>query len=499
MRRVGGAAGSAGHESAQHEFAEHGHADPPGAPRGTGVRPAIAASWRRSRRSGVDAAAEHAPPVLSRAQVAAARAGHPLAAHLAMARELLRGSAGETGQLMVVTDGDGTVLWAEGPPALRRDGEAVGLAEGFGWSEPSIGTNGIGTALASGGPEYVFAEEHAVRVLHRWSCAAAPVTDPDSGAVVGCLDLSDTAGRLDPAAVRLVAAVARLAETGLAAEMRARDARLRDVYGRHLRALRGEPGLLVTPTGRVLAAEPAGSDRWRGRRIAAPAPGAWVELPDGSRALAEPVGEVFLLRPAARGPRADRPLLSLALLGTERPTARLDGRRIPLSQRHAEILALLALHPRGLSGDRLAQCLYGEAGSAVTVRVEVHRLRGLLGGLLGARPYRLECAVDADVLAVRRLLDAGDLTGAARLYAGELLPASDAPAVREERDELAVRLRGLLLRRGTAEALWTYARRAGVGDAEVLARLAALLPPGDPRGAAVAALAGRFAGPRGVR
>ncbi|POM23425.1 Acetoin dehydrogenase operon transcriptional activator AcoR [Actinomadura rubteroloni] len=450
------------------------------------VRPAIAESWRRSRCGGVDAAASAAPAALDDAQVAGVRAGHPLAAHVPMLRELLGGAPGDGAQLMVVTDGEGTVLWAEGPRRLRRAADAIGLAEGFRWSESAIGTNGIGTALAAGGPQYVFAAEHAVHVLHRWSCAGAPVTDPDSGEFVGCLDVSDTVERLHPASVRLVDAVARLAETALAAEMRVRDERLRDAYGRHLRALRGEPGLLVTATGRVLADR---HGRWRGRRLAAPAPGAWIVLPDGRRAQAEPVGEAFLLRPDAPGaPPRDRPLLTLALLGTERPAAWLDGRRVALSARHAEILALLALHPRGMSGERLALCLYGEDGSPVTVRAEMHRLRARLGGVVEGRPYRLECAVDADVLAVRRCLDAGDAAGAARHYAGALLPASDAPAIREERDELAVRVRGLLLRRGTAEALWTYARTAeGAQDAEVVERLAAALPPGDPRGPAVAA------------
>ncbi|MEU6754070.1 helix-turn-helix domain-containing protein, partial [Spirillospora sp. NPDC046719] len=192
--------------------------------------------------------------------------------------------------------------------------------------------------------------------------------------------------------------------------------------------------------------------------------------------------------PAADRPVPDRrPLLTLALLGTDQPSARLDGVQLPLTLRHAEILALLALHPEGLSGDRLSWHLYGDDGSPVTVRAEIHRLRAQLGGIVRAKPYRLDCAIDADFLTVRRLLDEGDVAAAVRLYDGELLPRSDAPAVRAERDELAVRIRRSALDRGSADALWTYAQtEQGRGDLEALERLREVLPQDDPRLAAVA-------------
>lgn len=61
----------------------------------------------------------------------------------------------------------------------------------------------------------------------------------------------------------------------------------------------------------------------------------------------------------------------------------------PLSTRHAEVLLLLARSGAGLDAAALSEALYGHAGSLVTVRAEVSRLRKSLGGLLLARPYRL--------------------------------------------------------------------------------------------------------------
>jgi hypothetical protein len=80
-----------------------------------------------------------------------------------------------------------------------------------------------------------------------------------------------------------------------------------------------------------------------------------------------------------------------------------------------------------------------------------------------------------------------------RLYGGELLPRSDAPAIRAERDELAVRVRRQALDRGGADALWTYAQtEPGRTDLEALERLRAVLPAGDPRRATVASRSDRL-------
>jgi hypothetical protein len=61
---------------------------------------------------------------------------------------------------------------------------------------------------------------------------------------------------------------------------------------------------------------------------------------------------------------------------------------IALSERHAEIVALLARHPAGLDTAALMALLHG-ATTPVTIRAEMSRLRKRLGGLIESRPYRL--------------------------------------------------------------------------------------------------------------
>ncbi|MFC4057112.1 GAF domain-containing protein [Planomonospora corallina] len=436
----------------------------------------ISASWRRSLAAGVDPDAAGAPAALAREELRDARSAHPLAALLPLITGTLLETAAEIGCVLLVTDAQGRVLWRDGDHRTMTRADAVGLADGFHWSEETVGTNGIGTALAVHRPVHVRAAEHLLRVLHSWSCASAPVVDPDGGALLGCVDVSGVADGLHPAAVALVEATARLAESRLALRMHEDDERFRARHESLLRALRGEPGALVTGTGRVLGPERA---RQWGERIDLPASGDEVTLADGRTGVLEPLDGGFLLRVPGR---RRTPLLTLSFLGAEHPSARIDGVRVPLSLRHAEILALLVLNPKGLTADRLSFQLYGDEGNPVTIRAEIHRLRTQLGPVVAAKPYRLKCPVEADFVAVKHLLVAEDAAPVARAYTGPLLPRSESPAVRAEREELEGQVRARILRRGGPEDLWAYAgTEHGRNDVHVLQRLAAALLPDDPR------------------
>jgi len=118
-----------------------------------------------------------------------------------------------------------------------------------------------------------------------------------------------------------------------------------------------------------------------------------------------------------------------------------------------------------------------------------HDIDAQLGDrVVPTRPYRLAGDVDADFLAVTRLLQAGRLTEALAAWQGPLLPRSDAPGVREERDDLIVALRDAVLHRRDAGALWTFAQTGtGADDLDVLETFSRLLPPTDTRRSVVLA------------
>ncbi|MFE9326300.1 GAF domain-containing protein [Nocardia sp. NPDC052278] len=150
--------------------------------------------------------------------------------------------------------------------------------------------------------------------------------------------------------------------------------------------------------------------------------------------------------------------MGLDVLGLGQPLLTVAGDRVPLSQRHAEILLLLAEHPEGLGADHLALLLDDTDLDNGTIRAAMSRLRAVVGpNVFGSRPYRLRVHIATDIEALRAALDSGDVDTALRLYAGPVLPRSTAPGIIDIRDELRVRLRAAVLGSGDAAVLrrWT--------------------------------------------
>lgn len=182
---------------------------------------------------------------------------------------------------------------------------------------------------------------------------------------------------------------------------------------------------------------------------------------------------------ASLDPAAPRTRL-LEALGRDEALLHGDGAEpVRLGRRHSEILLLLATHPDGFSGDRLALELYGERDvNPVTLRAELSRLRRLLGPLLASRPYRLTARVTTDLDTVADRLAAGDPGTALAAYRGPLLPLSDAPGVVRLRRTLEDRLRQALLARRDPELLDTWVRTPwGEDDLEAWEALVGALPP----------------------
>ena len=200
--------------------------------------------------------------------------------------------ADEAVHVMIVTDADGTILWREGARSLLRAADSVGLAPGMRWSEDAIGTNAMGTALAVDRPVQIHSAEHLVRTVHSWTCAAAPVHDPDTGTLIGAIDISGPLHTAHPAMVQLVSATAQLAENQLRVRLAIADEQLRIRNMPHLASLRGRPGALVTPTGRILAGEPYTG--WPVRVRIEPGVDR-VRLDDGREMAVEPLAEGYLL------------------------------------------------------------------------------------------------------------------------------------------------------------------------------------------------------------
>ncbi|WP_405754207.1 GAF domain-containing protein [Streptomyces sp. NBC_01020] len=387
-------------------------------------RPVIGASWQRMLRIGLDPERDTSSVLLGAEELEHRRRSTVLGELLPTLSSGLASVADASMQVMVVTDGDGRVLWREGNRAVLRRADGIWLQEGAAWSEGSTGTNAVGTVLATGQTVQVHSAEHFVRTLQEWTCAAAPVQDPRDGRLLGVIDVSGPDSTFHPAMLALVDSVARLA----AAELRDRHLdsveRLRSVAAPILsrvggRALvvdaHGWPAAVtgMPPAGRLALAKSFGPGRvWLpslGMCSVEPLPGGWLIRPDEERPG---------VRQPAEGAAVSRVVLDLS--GRRRWSVTVSGASgswtQDLTPRHAELLYVLSLHREGRTAAELAHDLFGDATRTVTVRAEISRVRRGLAEVLAHRPYRFAEGVEVEVTCPDD--------------PAELLPYSTAPAVR---------------------------------------------------------------------
>ena len=397
------------------------------------LRTLVAQSWKRSAAAGVNPD-RPAPRMLDDAETARSLARNPISHLLPMVESLLADATEDARYFAALSDADGVLLWAGGHSGALEIAEAPAFLPGHLASESAVGTNAIGTALVLDHPVQIFSAEHFSRLLHGWTCSAAPIHDPETHEILGVLDLSGEFRSGHPHSLPLVGAVARVVEDKLAEEQARRDERLRQLFLERIGARSRLRSALVSRTGRVLAASPRG---WLGRRIEPPADKESLTLADGTEVTAEPIGRegARIVFPAAGGQvHRTLPRVHLEVLGRRRARITLGDQVSTLSPRHSEIAVLLMLQPAGLSSKQLAHELYGPGSNPITVRAEISRLRQLLGDVLASNPYRFEADLDSDWGLVQRLLRRGDVAQAADHCPGPLLVGSEIPAIEAARN-----------------------------------------------------------------
>lgn len=356
------------------------------------LRQVVSRSWDRMLALGVTPDVRSLPDPAAPEIVERRRAESPISGVLPQLRASLTAVAEDAEHIMVITAADGFVLWREGASRVARLAEGLGFSPGADWTEESVGTNAIGTALAEHASVQLFSAEHFARAQHPWTCTASPIHDPRTGELLGVVDLSGPAPTVHPTTVALVHTAVRLAESGLWAQHEQRLDSLRAVAA-PLLARRSGPALVVDDHGWV-----AGATGLSPRdRVGVPRAGEVMLVHGLGACLPEPVPGGWLLHPTgAEG--STRLRLDLA---ADPPVAVVEGRetwRHTLSRRHLQILALLMrAGPAGLDAAALSRALYDDADHLVTVRAELSRLRRVLGNLVVARPYRIAPGVGVDV------------------------------------------------------------------------------------------------------
>lgn len=162
------------------------------------VRPAVLASWQRSREHAITAD-RSAAPLVSEAELHRRRQRNTrLIAAARPAMDEARHLLSDARSMLILADPGGTILETEGDVRAVDTGQEVKLQRGGLWCEAEIGTNAIGTALACGRPVQIHASEHFCAPVQRWTCAAAPVRHPLDGEIIGAVDISGSTDTFNP-------------------------------------------------------------------------------------------------------------------------------------------------------------------------------------------------------------------------------------------------------------------------------------------------------------
>jgi transcriptional regulator of acetoin/glycerol metabolism len=299
------------------------------------VREPILASWWRSRdwriaADRLDLSYLGAPDLDTKL----ARSAEPVLRHL---HEQLDGQPIS----IILTDASGLVLRRlTGDRDLERQLDSIMLIPGFSYAEEVVGTNGIGTALESGGPAHVFGHEHYAERLEGMACAGVPLRDPLSGKTIGVIDLTCWRRDADPLMLSLVKSTADQLGQALTETSNGRDLRLLQEYTRACRHTGGivlalgndvvmlndharralspaDQAALISQATETLSAEA----RAAGVRGRLRAPGAvTVDLPSGAvaRMFCRPVGEFGMLAASDTGTLADG-VVHVKLVAPARP------------------------------------------------------------------------------------------------------------------------------------------------------------------------------------
>ncbi|WP_260474598.1 GAF domain-containing protein [Streptomyces sp. WAC 05379] len=149
------------------------------------ARPLVVASWQRSIEYEVKSGSLDAPYLDNpNLDSPLARAALPILNRL---HERLADDPVST----IITDRNGVVLSRKvSHEGLTTHLNRVRLAPGHAFAERYVGTNGIGTALASGRPVVIAGRQHYVEELREFHCAAVPILHPTRSTLLGAFNLT---------------------------------------------------------------------------------------------------------------------------------------------------------------------------------------------------------------------------------------------------------------------------------------------------------------------
>ncbi len=192
------------------------------------ARPIILKSWQEAVNSGVDPSVERAPTALSVDQLEHLLATRVLGRAGQQVLDQYEAIVATTGHVIVLADDGGRILYSVGDSPLRNRLEHVNFQPGGVWTVESVGPNGIGTVLEHGSAELVLGHEHFCERWAPWVCYGAPVRHPETGRMLGVIDITGPAETARLETMGLTVSIASTIEQQLTLEVYRRNQILRD-------------------------------------------------------------------------------------------------------------------------------------------------------------------------------------------------------------------------------------------------------------------------------
>lgn len=388
-------------------------------------RELVLASWERARTHSLDPEHLLSPLWADGSDLRGYREAHPLAEVMPVIRKLLvRDADGDSGMLVAVGDAMGRLLWVEGDQRLKSRAESMMFVEGADWNEAVAGTSAPGTALTLDRSVQIHRSEHFNQLVHDWSCTAVPVHDPDTGAILGVIDITGGDQAVSHHTLPLMEAT--------------------------VAAVQNE--LLVR--------------RLSTRR--APAASVTIAQFETKPSRVAPVLSVL---------GRDDALLTTAQMGTK--LSRRHSEILLLLSAHPQGLTAEAMSELLYGSDNTVTLRAEMTRLRKLLETAAPEL------VPESRPYRLNRPLETDAAQVRALVQRGAHRAAVSAYRGDVLPGSVAPGVVELRDELRATLRERVLADSSLDVLMNYLEHdLGRDDAEGWRLALSMLPPRSPRRAA---------------
>ena len=203
------------------------------------VRPVVRESWARALRTEVSPSLPKAPLVWDDLALEEARLESEWLPFAQRSVATSTAPYAEGGHILTLFDAAGRMLWSEGDPRALEGLAGINFRPGALWAEDYVGTNGPGTALATGQPVHIVGAEHFCEQWHAWHCAAMPVRDPLTGEICGVVDISGFRDAAHPHTLTLTSTLVLAIEQML----RAREAERRILVMQRMADLAGRwPG-----------------------------------------------------------------------------------------------------------------------------------------------------------------------------------------------------------------------------------------------------------------